>query len=213
MTSPTAPALPAPRARDLGHALALEGVTVAWSAAECVIALVSAAAAASVVLLGYGLDSCIEVLSGVVVALRLQRERSGRSGVDLERDERRAARVAGVLLVLLAALITNEALRRLTGHGPHPRESATGIALTALSALAMPWLGHAKLRLARSLGSGALRLEAAQTIACAFFSLSTLLGLLLNAWRGWWWADPLMAMTLVPWMVREGIEPWRSEQG
>lgn len=200
------------RSRDLRRGVALEGLTVAWNAVECGVAAASGVAAGSAVLLGYASDSLLEMTSAVLVGLRLWRELGGRVGTRLERDERSTARAAGALLVALALLVTAEAVRRLLGTAAHPGESVPGIVLTLIAALSMPWLGAAKLRLALRLGSRALRLEAEQTIACAFFSVATLAGLLLNALFGWWWADPLAAIALVPWLVREGLEPWLPER-
>jgi divalent metal cation (Fe/Co/Zn/Cd) transporter len=200
------------RLRALRRGVALEVVTVAWNVIECLVAVISGVAAGSVVLLGYGFDSLIETGSAAVVGLRLRSELRGLSPTSVRNAERRAARIAGALLFLLAATITVESIRRLLGSGAHPDESPAGIVLTTVAALAMPLLGRSKLRLARRLASHALRIEAEQTFACAWFSLTTLAGLLLNAAFGWWWADPLAALVLVPWMAREGLEPWSSPE-
>jgi divalent metal cation (Fe/Co/Zn/Cd) transporter len=147
-----------------------------------------------------------------VVGLRLRAELRGPADHEMvERMERRAGRMAGALLLGLAAYILVDAGRRLLGHGPEARESLVGIVLTAISAVVMPALGWAKLRTARALGSGALRADAYETIACSWLSLTTLLGLLLNALLGWWWADPLAALAIIPLVVREGLEGLRGE--
>lgn len=197
------------RRRWLREAVRLEALTVGWNVVECLVGVVAGIAAGSVALVGFGFDALIETSSAVVVLLRLRVELRSAPATDFARVERRAARMSGGLLVLLAATILVESLRRLLGSGARPEESPAGIVLTAVSATAMPLLGWSKLRLARRLGSGALRIEAEQTIACAWFSLTMLAGLVLNARLGWWWADPLAALVLVPWMAREGIEPWR----
>ena len=119
--------------------------------------------------------------------------------------------MAGTLLLLLAVYIVVDAGRRLLGFGAEAERSILGIALTAVSLVVMPFLGWAKLRTARRLGSGALRADAYETIACAWLSLTTLAGLVLNATLGWWWADPLAALCLVPLIVREGLEGWKDE--
>lgn len=198
------------RERALRRGVALETLTVAWNVVECTVAVVSGLAAGSLVLVAYGFDSLIEALSGGIVRSRLRKELRGVGGSELRTVERRAARAAGALLVLLAATVAVESGRRLLGSGFHPEKSLAGIILTATAALVMPLLGWSKLRLARRLSSEAFRIEAEQTIACAWFSLTTLAGLLLNALLGWWWADPLAALALVPWMAREGLQPWRS---
>lgn len=196
------------RRHDLGRGLALEGITVAWNVVEFLVAVISGVAAGSVVLLAFGFDSMIEATSGAVVFVRLRKELTGLGGSELARTEARAARTTGALLVLLASIVLIESVRRLSGSGPAPHESPVGIVLTAVAALAMPLLGTAKRGLAHRLGSSSLRIEAEQTIACAWFSLTTLGGLLLNASLGWWWADPAAALLLVPWMVYEGLGPW-----
>jgi divalent metal cation (Fe/Co/Zn/Cd) transporter len=104
------------------------------------------------------------------------------------------------------AYIVIDAGRRLLGFGAEAQESKLGIALTAVSLVVMPLLGWVKLRAAASLSSGALRADAYETITCAWLSLTTLLGLILNAAFGWWWADPLAALAIVPLALREGLE-------
>jgi divalent metal cation (Fe/Co/Zn/Cd) transporter len=190
----------------------LEAATVAWNIAEGVIAVSAGALASSVALISFGIDSFVETASGAVVGLRLRAELRGHAdGEAVERMERRAGRIAGALLLGLAAYILVDAGRRLLGYGAEARESLVGILLTAISAVVMPVLGWAKLRTARTLGSGALRADAYETIACSWLSLTTLLGLLLNALLGWWWADPLAALAIIPLVVREGLEGLRGE--
>jgi divalent metal cation (Fe/Co/Zn/Cd) transporter len=185
--------------------------TVAWNLVEGIIALTAGALAGSVALVGFGVDSLIETTSGAVVGWRFLREMRGLPPDRAERAERSASRVAGGLLFLLALYILADSARRLLGHGPQPQESMLGIALTAVSLVVMPFLGWAKLRTARALTSGALRADAFETIACAWLSLTTLTGLLLNAAFGWSWADPLAALVLVPLIVREGMAGIRGE--
>ena len=197
------------RLSSLRRGLALAWVTLAWNVIECTIAIVSGIASRSVVLIGYGFDSFIEAGSSAIIVVRIGKELAAAPSFERERIEGRAARAAGALLVVLAATIGFESVRRLTGAGVHPADSPAGIVLTAIAVVAMPVLGAGKLRVARRVGSEALRIEAEQTIACAWFSLTALLGLVLNATLGWWWADPVSALTLVPWMVREGSGPWR----
>jgi divalent metal cation (Fe/Co/Zn/Cd) transporter len=199
------------RGADLRRGFLLEVLTVAWNVVEGIIACVAGALAGSVALVGFGIDSFIETASGVVVGWRLREEQLGRSAEHVERIEKGAARIAGGLLLLLAAYILLDAAGRLLGYGEKPRESFAGLILTAVSLVVMPILGWAKLKTARVLGSGALRADAYETITCAWLSLTTLVGLILNAMLGWWWADPLAALVLVPLLVREGLEGWRGD--
>ncbi len=142
---------------------------------------------------------------------RLYAELRGRSARHIERAERRASRIAGALLLCLAVYILVDAGRLLLGFGGRAEQSLIGIVLTAVSLVVMPVLGWAKLRAARSLGSSALRADAYETIACAWLSLSTLTGLTLNVILGWWWADPLAALFLIPLIVREGLEGFQAD--
>jgi len=196
----------------LRRGLRLEGVTLGWNVLEGAIAVGAGAVSASVALIGFGIDSFIETASALVVGWRLRSEITGRSPERAEAIERTASRVAGSLLLLLAAYILFDAGRHLLGFGEPPRESLVGIALTSISLVLMPVLGWAKLRTARELNSRALRADAFETIACAWLSLTTLGGLVLNALFGWWWADPVAALVLVPLIAREGLEGVRGEE-
>lgn len=200
------------RKRLLRRGVYLAAATVAWNVVEGVVAVWAGLLASSVALIGFGIDSFIETASAAVVGWRLRAELTG--SADEERAEvleRRAARVAGALLLALAAYIVIDASRRLLGFGEGASESPVGIALTAVSLAIMPALGWVKLRTAGALQSGALRADAYETIACAWLSLATLVGLVLNAALGWSWADPLAALAIVPLVVREGLEGWRGE--
>jgi divalent metal cation (Fe/Co/Zn/Cd) transporter len=195
----------------LKRAVALEVLTVVWNVLEGLIATVAGALAGSVALVGFGVDSFIETASGVVVGRRFYLELRGRSPEQTEELERRASRIAGALLLALAGYILVDATRRLFGFGREAEESFVGIVLTLVSLVVMPVLGWSKLRTARALGSKALRADAYETITCAWLSLTTLVGLVLNAALGWSWADPVAACLLVPLIVREGLEGLRGE--
>ena len=190
----------------------LGAASVAWNVVEGVVAIVAGALAGSVALIGFGVDSFIETTSGLVVAWRCGRELQGLDEERIEQVEARASKIAGGLLLGLAAYITVDAGRRLLGYGEAADESLIGIVLTAVSLVVMPVLGWAKIRTAAGLGSGALRADAYETIACAWLSLTTLTGLALNALLGWSWADPVAALVLVPLIVREGLEGLRGEE-
>jgi divalent metal cation (Fe/Co/Zn/Cd) transporter len=200
------------RQRLLRRGLLLEVATVLWNLAEGVVAVTAGTLSGSVALIGFGIDSFVETASAVVVGWRLNAELRGRSAEASEHLERTASKIAGVLLLLLAAYVTIDAGRRLLGFGAEARESFLGILLTSVSLVVMPFLGWSKLRTARALSSRALRADAYETIACAWLSLTTLVGLALNASFGWWWADPLAALCLVPLIVREGLEGLRGEE-
>jgi len=203
------------RPRLLQRGVWLAVATVGWNVIEGVIAVAAGMLASSVALIGFGIDSFVETASGAVVGWRLRAELRGHA--DEERAEvleRRAGRIAGALLLALAVyivIIVIDAGRRLLGFGAEAQESRVGIVLTTISAAVMPALGWAKLGTAKALRSGALRADAYETITCSWLSVTTLAGLVLNASLGWWWADPLAALAIIPLAVREGLEGWRGE--
>jgi divalent metal cation (Fe/Co/Zn/Cd) transporter len=201
------PDQPLSRISLLRRGVLLEVATVTYNALEGVVAIGAGLAAGSVALTGFGVDSVIEVASGVVLWWRF-REELGSAPVG-PKVEARAARAAGALLLALAACLVVESGRRLIVRD-RPEPSAVGMALTALSLIVMPLLARAKLRTARALESAALRADAHETIVCAWLSLTTLVGLGLNALLGWWWADPLAALAMLPLIVREGLEAWQT---
>src|SRR5712691_8200288 len=194
----------------LRRGIALEGVTVGYNALEGIIAIAAGVAAGSVALTGFGIDSVIEVTSGALLWWRLRAELgSAPLGPTVERCAARGARF--LLLALGVYIVTDSA--RLLLMGNRPESSPVGIVLTALSLIVMPLLARAKLSVAASLGSRALRADAHETIVCAWLSATTLVGLGLNAVLGWWWADPVAALAMLPLIVREGVEAWRGEAG
>ena len=191
----------------LRRGVLLEVATVMYNALEGLVAIVAGLAAGSVALTGFGVDSVIEVTSGIVLWWRLRAELgSAPLGPTVEA---RAGRAAGVLLLALAAYLVVESARRLIVRD-RPETSLVGMALTTLSLIVMPLLARAKLRIAGALESRALRADAHETIVCAWLSLTTLVGLVLNAARGWWWADPVAALAMLPLIVREGVEACRA---
>ena len=195
----------------LRRGLRLEYLTVGWNIVEGLIAVGAGFAAGSIALIGFGIDSFVETISGLVLIWRLSVEAGGRLDEEaVERVERRAERLVGVAFLLLAAYVGFEAVRSLAGQEA-PDASPVGIALTALSIAVMLWLARAKRRVGEALGSRALIADSRQTAACWYLSLVTLTGLALNAAFGWWWADPLAALGIVVLLVREGIEALRGE--
>lgn len=210
MTENTQPAT-ADRRRALRRGLWLNGILIAWNIAEGIIGVIAGLLAGSVALLGFSIDSGIEVLSAVIVSWRLGAELRGTTADGAAELEERTERIAGGLLLLLAAYLVVDAGRRLSGAGPEAEQSTVGIVLTAVSLVVMPVLGWLKLQTAKELGSGALRADAFETITCAWLSLTTLIGLSLNATLGWSGADPVAALVIVPLIVREGLEAIRGE--
>jgi divalent metal cation (Fe/Co/Zn/Cd) transporter len=170
----------------------------AWHVVEFAIAVGAGLAAGSIALIGFGLDSLVEVAAGTVIVWLFTGRRIG----DSERAERRAQQ-------LIAAYIAFEAARDLIG-GDHPEASWIGIGLAAFTAPTMPVLARAKRRVGRQLGSSATVSESAQNLLCAYLSVALLIGLGANALFGWWWADPLAALVIAGVAVREGRASWRG---
>jgi len=201
--------LAVPRSELLRRARGLEVFTVAWNSLEGVIAVGLGILAGSIALVGFGIDSVIETSSGVILLWRLQARRDAE---DAEAAERRALRLVGASLLVLAAYVSGDALLSILRRDA-PEESLAGIALAGVSLLVMPLLARSKRRLASQLDSDALRADAVQTIICAYLSAILLAGLALNAQLSWWWADPLAALAMVPIITREGLEAWRGDHG
>jgi len=184
----------------------LQHLTIAWNSAECVVALVAGFLAGSVALVGFGFDSAIEVASSLAALWRLQRDADE---ARREAAERWTLRVIGMCFLLLAAYVLCDAVLALV-HGAPPEGTILGLAVAALSLIVMPLLARAKRRVASALGSGALEAETRQTEMCAYLSAILLGGLGLNVWPGWWWADPVAALLMVPLIAREGWEALRG---
>lgn len=200
------------RPRLLVRGLRLEYVTVGWNVVEGVVAVAAGVLAGSIALVGFGVDSFVETISGMVLIWRLSAEAKGRLDEEaVGRVEERAERLVGLAFVLLAAYVAFEAVRSLVNN-EEPLASPVGIALTAVSIIVMLWLARAKRRTGEALGSRALVADARQTSACWYLSLVTLVGLVLNAAFGLWWADPVAALGIVVLLVREGIEALRGEE-
>lgn len=184
----------------------LNVLTLAYNSLEGVIALTAGALAGSIALTGFGLDSLIEVMASLTAVWRL------RADARLERREhaeRVSLRLIGVLFLALALYVGVDAALTLFRREA-PSESIVGIAIATLSVVVMPMLARAKRRIARQLGSGALAAESRQTSLCAYLSAILLIGLILNATLGWWWADPLAGLAMVPIIAREGFDGVRG---
>jgi|SRR5882724_3663237 len=184
----------------------LQYLTIAWNSAEAVVSLMAGFLAGSVALMGFGFDSVIEVTSGGAALWRLSRESDE---AKREVAERRALRIVGICFLTLAAYVLYESVSDLV-EGKAPQRSIVGIIIAALSLIVMPLLVRYKRRIATRLASGALEAEARQTRVCAYLSAILLVGLGLNAWWGWWWADLLAGLGMVPFIAWEGLEAVRG---
>ncbi len=183
--------------------------TLALNSLEASVAVVAGVAAGSVALLGFGVDSVIELTAGVTALWRLAAD------LDLARRarvERTSLRIIGACFLALAVYVACAAVRSLVLR-ERPAQSLPGIALAVLSLVSMPLLARAKRRVAVGMGSGALAADARQTALCGYLSAILLGGLLLNGALGWWWADPLAALCMVPIITREGVEAVQGRAG
>jgi divalent metal cation (Fe/Co/Zn/Cd) transporter len=192
------------------HALRLEYATVAWNVLEALVAIAAALAAGSVALLAFGIDSCVETSSGLILIWRLRAEASARSHAEIESLDHRARRLVGLSLFALAAWVAFDAGSSLLARAA-PEPTLVGVVLLVVSLAVMLWLARAKHRAAQALGSRALASDAFQTTACWWLSLVALSGLALNAALGWWWADPVAALAMLPLILHEAREAWAGE--
>ena len=188
----------------------LVGVTMAYNVLEGVLAVWAGLEARSIALVGFGFDSFIECVAAVALFWRLGIEARGADPEAVERSEGRVHRFVGGTFLALALYVLIQASWTLW-HQEAVAESRIGIILAAASLIVMPLVSWGKLHAANTIGSAALRAEAKETLACSYLSFTLLLGLLANAIIGWWWADPLAALLMMPWLVKEGIEGVRGE--
>lgn len=188
----------------------LVGGTVAYNAVEGIVAISAGFLAGSIALVGFGLDSFIELAAAGALLWRLRVEAGGAEPEEVERTEERVHRFIGGTFMALALYVTAQAAWILW-KGAIPQESLLGIVLAVVSLILMPIVAWGKLRAARELGSASLRAEAKETLACSYLSFTLLLGLVANAAFGWWWADPAAALLMVPWLIVEGREGLEGE--
>ena len=192
---------------SLGLAIVLLWVGLAYNSFEGVIAVGAGVAAGSVALMGFGLDSFIEVTASAVLLWRLS---ASSTDPAVEGRERAARRIVGATFMILAAYIVGQAAFVLA-MGSEPEPSGVGMVLAIVSLALMPTLGLVKRWNARRLHSHALIAEASETLVCSYLSATLFLGLALNAALGWWWADIAAAAAMVPWIVKEGLEGLRGD--
>jgi divalent metal cation (Fe/Co/Zn/Cd) transporter len=180
----------------------LEYFTVAWNALEGLVAVIAGAIAGSISLVGFGVDSFIEVTSGAALLWRMSVDADVQRR---ERNERRALRIVGACFLALGAYITYESTMDLWSKKA-PEHSIPGIVLACVSLIVMPLLSRAKRKVGHALGSAAMHADAKQTEFCTYLSAILLAGLLFNALFGVWWADPAAALVMVPIIAKEGVE-------
>jgi divalent metal cation (Fe/Co/Zn/Cd) transporter len=194
------------RAASVRRGRMLEYLTIGWNSLEGLIAIASGLFAGSIALVGFGVDSVIEVTSGAALLWRLHLDSPERR----ERAEQVALKLVGVSFLALAAYVAFDAVKSLY-YREAPEASYVGIALAALSLAVMPLLARAKRRVAAEISSRALQADSRQTDICTYLSAILLGGLIMNALFGWWWADPVAALVMAPIVVKEGVEALRGE--
>jgi cation diffusion facilitator family transporter len=183
----------------------LEWFTVTWNVIEGVVAIGAGLLTGSVYLIGFGADSFIEVISAVALLWRLRKAGPNASAEERGEAERRALYLVAATFFLLAAYIAYEAAGALLS-GEGPEDSTVGLVLSVVSLLVMPALAYGKQRTGREMGSEALEADAVETWVCSYLSLALLAGVGLNAAFGWWWADPVGALAMLPVIVWQGWE-------
>jgi divalent metal cation (Fe/Co/Zn/Cd) transporter len=193
----------ADRSRLGRRAQLLAGASVTYNVVEAIVAVAAGITAGSVALIGFGLDSVVEVSSGLIILWQFRHRLP-------ESRERQALRLMAFSFFALAAYVTFESVRALF-FGGEPEPSPVGIGLAAASLLIMPFLSWAQRRTGRALGSHAVVADSTQTLLCTYLSAVLLVGLVLNATVGWGWADPIAGLVIAGVAVREGIEAWRGE--
>lgn len=181
----------------------LVAATITYNVVEAIVAISAGTLASSTALIGFGLDSVIEVGSATAVAWQF-------SGKDPEARERVALRIIALSFFALAAYVTAESGRALLG-AEEARHSTVGIVLAAMSLLIMPFLSYAQRRAGRELGSASAVADSKQTLLCTYLSGVLLVGLVVNSALGWWWADPLVGLFIAVVALKEGREAWRGE--
>ena len=192
-------------------ALRLESITLVWMVIEATVSIGAGIATGSLLLIAFGIDSVIELISASVLFWRLQKEaHGGASNASIERVEWRVSRISGYLLYALSGYVVLQAIYGLT-HQHHAETSFLGIAVAVVAALGMPLLGRAKIRVADEIGSRALRADAMETFTCGYLSWVLLAGLAANALLHWWWLDVAASIVIVPLLLKEAREAMTGE--
>ena len=197
------------KTRLVKRGLYLEYINVSYNILEAVAAIFFGGLSSSIALIGFGLDSIVESLSGLVLIWRLRQH--GKISPDLEEKiERRATRFVAVTFLILGAYIAYESISKLIS-SEIPKPSLPGIVIAIVSLIAMPFMAWLKYRTGKQVGSRALVADSKETIACAFLSVALLLGLGLNYLFGFWQADPIVGILITIFLFREGWELWNEE--
>jgi cation diffusion facilitator family transporter len=186
----------------------LTALTIGWNSLEAIVAIVGGVLAGSIALVGFGLDSVVEVSSALVIVWRLSHQ--GKDQEANERIERRAVRLIASSFFAIAVYVTIDAILKLVGLDEKPEHSAVGLVIAALSLVVMPGLAWAKRRVAAGLNSVALKADAAETQLCTYLSAVVLIGLGANTLAGWWWMDPAAGLVVAVLAIREGRTAWIS---
>lgn len=202
-TTAAAAVSPTDRVRLGRRAQLLAGASVSYNAVEGVVAVTAGLVAGSVALVGFGLDSAIEVSSGLIILWQFRHRLP-------ESREQQALRLIAVSFFALAAYVSFESVRALIT-GAEPEASPVGIVLAAASLMIMPFLAWAQRRTGKALRSNSVVADSNQTLLCSYMSAALLVGLALNAVLGWWWADPLAGLVIAAIAVNEGREAWRGK--
>ncbi len=192
--------------------LRLEAVSIVWMVAEAAVSVGAGIAAGSLLLVAFGVDSVIEMISAILLFWRLRRQALGLLPDEeaIEALERKVARVAGFLLYALSVYVVAQAVYGLT-HRRQAETSWAGIAVAIIAAFGMPLLARAKIRVADAIGSRALRADAMETFTCGYLSWALLAGLAANALLHWWWLDSAAALAVVPLLIKEAREALTGE--
>jgi divalent metal cation (Fe/Co/Zn/Cd) transporter len=201
---PIAAASPERHGQLVRRAQRLAWLGISWHVAEAAVAIAAGLAATSIALIGFGADSVIESVAGLIVVWRFAGSRQ-----DSERAERRAQRTIGASFGVIGIYVAIEATRALL-NGTHPEASWVGIGLAAVTLVTMPLLARVKARVGEELHSSATVSEGRQNLLCAYLSAGLLVGLGANALLGWWWADPITALAIAGVALYEGREAWRG---
>jgi len=194
------------------HSLRTEYFSTGWMVFEFLVGFYSGLKAGSILLIAFGLDSCLEIVSGSTLIWRLRKEVSGAPVAEIEHAERRSSLIVGTVLLLLAVYVTGVAIANLVLHQAADT-SVSGIGIAVASVILMPLLALRKRSLGQQLHSAALTEDGMCNITCAYMAATVLVGAALTAWVGWWWSDSVAALVLVYFIASEGWEAFQAGRG
>jgi divalent metal cation (Fe/Co/Zn/Cd) transporter len=197
------------QAKSVKRGIRIELISIFWMAAEMGISIAAGIAAGSFLLVAFGLDSLLELVSGAFLLWRLRVESRGETLDEVELAERKAARAVVITLGLLCIYVLVSSVYSLLTRAK-PEASPLGIGVSVAALLIMPWLAFGKRRISRQIASPALAGDAVNSITCAWMAGTVFIGLSLNAWLGWWWAEPAAALVFLVWLGRETWETFEE---